>query len=265
MRDAQVSRPLSRGGIMKRIKQLAVGCVLLFALVPFCWAQDEGSSCEAAFVGGKPDKAAIAAIRKAAEENDADAQYRLGCLYRYGWGVEIDRSQAKGWLGHAAGQRHKLARYEFFDLQAWDEVQDKEEKKKRIVELRKQGEAGDVDVQFKLGMIYRDGLGVPRNYTESIKWLGMAARQGLSDAQFRLGMMYYRARGVERDYVKARFWLDKAVAQQHDQALLVVGRMYEMGEDVEKDMTKAMDFYRRSAWRGNGKAKERLERMERGK
>lgn len=249
---------------MMRIKRLVVMWVLLVSLVPFCMAQEEGSSCEAVFADGKPDKAGIAAIRKAAEENDADAQYRLGCLYRYGWGVEVDRAQAKGWLGRAAGQRHRLARHEFFDLQAWDEVQDKEEKKQRIAGLRKQGEAGNADVQFKLGMIYRDGLGVPRDYAEAIRWLEMAARQGMADAQFRLGMMYYRARGVGQDFIRARSWLDKAAAQQHDRALLVIGRMYEMGEGTEKDRAKAMDFYRRSAERGNGKAKERLERMERG-
>lgn len=247
-----------------RIKQLVVIWVLLFSLAPFCQAQEEGSSCEAAFADDRPDKAGIAAIRKAAEENDADAQYRLGCLYRYGWGVEADHAQAKGWLGRAAGQRHRLARHEFFDLQAWDEVQNRQEKKERIAMLRKQGEAGNADVQFRLGMIYREGLGVPRDYAEAIKWLEMAARQGNADAQFRLGMMYYRARGVPQDYVKARFWLDKAAAQQHDRALLVIGRMVEMGEGAQKDREKAMDFYRRSADRGNGKAKERLQHMERG-
>lgn len=244
--------------------RIKVAGAVFFCLAPFCAAQDGASACEAAFADGRPDAAGILAIRKAAEENDAEAQFKLGCLYRYGWGVEADIAQAKGWLGRAAGQRYEKARREFFDLQAWDEVQDRGEKGRRIAELKRYGDAGDAMAQFRLGMIYRDGLGVPRDYDEAVKWLGMAARQGMADAQFRLGMMYYRGRGVMEDHAAARAWLEKAAVQQDDRALLVLGRMYEAGDSVTKDRAKAMDFYRRSAQRGNGKAKERLGEMERG-
>lgn len=244
---------------------MAAGFCLLLGFSPLSAAQEEGSSCELAFVAGKPDKAGIAAIRQAAEANDAQAQYRLGCLYRYGWGVEVDPQQALSWLGRASGQRHSLARREFFDLQTWGEAQALEAKAQKLLALRRQGEAGNADVQFKLGMMYRDGLGVQRDYPESVKWLTLASEQGLADAQFRLGMMYYRGHGVAKDSGQARIWLKRAADQEHDRALLVLGSMYETGDGVEIDKARAKDFYGRSAARGNGKAREQLERMERGK
>lgn len=266
MRGLRVLWVRAVGGFVMRALRFHVACLmpLLLAVCMLPVSAQEGSTCEVAFGGARPDRTALAEIRKAAEADDAEAQYRLGCVYRYGWGVEADRQQAMSWLGRAAGKRHQLARQEFFDLQAWGEIVDREAKKKRLAELRRMGEDGDAEAQFRLGMIYRDGLGVPRDYAESVKWLTLAASQGMADAQFRLGMMYYRARGVEKDYAAAMRWLEKAAGQEHDRALLVMGRMYEVGEGVVVDMAKAKAFYSRSAARGNGKARERLERMERG-
>jgi len=43
---------------------------------------------------------------------------------------------------------------------------------------RVQAEAGDASAQYNLELMYDHGLGVPRDYTEAVRWFRMAAEQG---------------------------------------------------------------------------------------
>src|SRR5690242_20971984 len=51
-------------------------------------------------------------------------------------------------------------------------------------------EQGDADAQFRLGVMYESGQGVPRSDAEAIKWYRKAAEQDDAVAQFNLGIMY---------------------------------------------------------------------------
>ena len=48
-------------------------------------------------------------------------------------------------------------------------------------------EQGDVNAQSLLGMMYRGGLGVPKDLKTAVKWFTPAAEQGNANAQFTLG------------------------------------------------------------------------------
>ena len=52
------------------------------------------------------------------------------------------------------------------------------------------------------------GLGVPQDYKEAVKWLILAAEQGLAQAQYNLGNMYTNGQGVPQDYVLAHMWFN---------------------------------------------------------
>src|SRR4051812_23233578 len=61
----------------------------------------------------------------------------------------------------------------------------------RPVQILEAGsDQGNAAAQNNLGLIYRDGLGVPQDYVEAIKWFRLAAGQGNAGAQFNLGNMY---------------------------------------------------------------------------
>ncbi|MBI3039708.1 sel1 repeat family protein [bacterium] len=62
-----------------------------------------------------------------------------------------------------------------------------------ILELAQRGYA---DAQDLLGVMYKLGDGVSKDYKEAEKWLRLAASQGDSDAQHNLGVMYYNGEGV---------------------------------------------------------------------
>ena len=81
-----------------------------------------------------------------------------------------------------------------------------------IARLKQEAAAGDASAQTTLGESYFLGTGVPKDYTEAVKWLRLAATQGIANAQFNLGFMYYLGIGVPEDYVQAYKWWNLAAA-----------------------------------------------------
>lgn len=51
-------------------------------------------------------------------------------------------------------------------------------------------EQGDAEAQINLGNCYRDGIGVPQDTAEALKWYRAAARQENPEAQYNLGVCY---------------------------------------------------------------------------
>ena len=71
---------------------------------------------------------------------------------------------------------------------------------------------GDAYAQFKLGLMYDKGWGVPEDYAAAVSWYRKAADQGDADAQYNLGGMYDNGQGVPQDYVQAHMWFNLATA-----------------------------------------------------
>jgi TPR repeat protein len=92
--------------------------------------------------------------------------------------------------------------------------EDLKQAKESLEQVRKKGEQGDVQAQFVLGFMYRDGrvLGVPQDYIEAAMWYLLAADQGNIDAMHELGLMYFDGEGVPKDYIAAYIWLNLAAA-----------------------------------------------------
>lgn len=80
-------------------------------------------------------------------------------------------------------------------------------------------EGGDVQAQNYLGVIYYLGLGVPRDYTEAVRWFGLAALAGHPGAQRNLGTMYQQGLGVPKDLLRAHAWFSLAAVQGHEVAV----------------------------------------------
>ena len=78
-------------------------------------------------------------------------------------------------------------------------------------------EQGFATAQFRLGQMYADGKGVPKDVVEAARWLRLAAEQGNADAQFKLGLMYALGKGVPKDYVQAYVWMNIGAAQIGDE------------------------------------------------
>jgi len=128
-------------------------------------------------------------------------------------------------------------------------------------ELRPLAEKGNAEAQTYLGLMYRYGEGVPKNYVEALKWVRKAVEQDYATAQHTLGSMYYRGQGVPQDYAQAVKWYRKAAVQGLAQAQNNLGAMYEMGRGVPQDHAEAVRWYRKAADQGHADAQNNLGSM----
>ena len=149
------------------MKKFISALAVVLALSSTAQAQDYDKGLAAAQAGDYAT--ALQEWRPLAEQGDAEAQYNLGIMYDYGWGVPQDYAEAVSWY-------------------------------------RKAAEQGDADAQNNLGFVYANGKGVPQDYTEAVSWYRKAAEQGYGLAQTNLGIMYQNGQGVIQDYLLAHMW-----------------------------------------------------------
>ena len=65
----------------------------------------------------------------------------------------------------------------------------------RVEACRTAAEQGNASAQFELGLMYANGVGVPQDDAEAVKWYRLAAEQGYASAQLELGRMYANGAG----------------------------------------------------------------------
>ena len=64
---------------------------------------------------------------------------------------------------------------------------------RELTPLAEQGHAG---AQTFLGVMYREGQGVPQDDKTAVKWFTLAAEQGKARAQYNLGVMYRKGHNL---------------------------------------------------------------------
>lgn len=154
----------------------------------------------------KFDKSTIPEIEKAAENGEAEAQFKLGALYANGKGVQQDGRIAAQWLRKAARQNHSAA-------------------------------------QTLLGWCYAGGNGVSENAAEALEWYGKAADQGDTDAMCSLADLLLEGRpGVERNVKSALGWYEKAANLGHPKAQYQLGKLLADGKLVAQNDEAAFQW-----------------------
>jgi len=88
-----------------------------------------------------------------------------------------------------------------------------------LKKLQPMAEQGNADAQLRLGLMYREGNGVPKDDKQAVAWLSKAAEQGQVEAQENLGFSYAKGLGVERDWVQAGKWFSIAAASGKESAI----------------------------------------------
>lgn len=100
---------------------------------------------------------------------------------------------------------------------------------------------------YNLGVMYRDGKGVPQNYAEALRLFRLAADQGWANARFNIGVMYGSGQGVPQNYVEAGRWYRLAADQGFAQAEYNLGVEYSLGQGVPRNYAEALRLFRRAA------------------
>jgi TPR repeat protein len=112
---------------------------------------------------------ALRLIRPLADQGDPLAQYALGGMYAYGFGVPQSYPEAVKWLQAAAAK-------------------------------------GISQAQYELGFMYENGHGVAQDFAQAAYWYQQAAEQGDDSSEVNLGYLYENGKGVDRDFVQAYKW-----------------------------------------------------------
>ena len=154
-------------------------------------------------------EAAWTAARVKAEAGDPAAQFALGAALYYG---SPDTGQAIEWFRKAAAQGHAPAEFQLGQLYdfGFGVAQDDA---LALTWYRKAAEHGSAAAQRTLGELYKKGRAVAADATEAVRWFRLAAEADDLRAQYQLGQMYFDGAGVTRDYLAAYVWFTVAAGQ----------------------------------------------------
>ena len=118
--------------------------------------------------------------------------------------------------------------------------------KEAIILFKKSATQGGINSgtsQSLLGQMYGQGLGVPKDYSESAKWYKRAAENGSRIDQDSLGFYYKNGTGVPQDDKQAVFWFKEAAKQNYSVSQYQLGLMYKNGRGVPKDNKEAVAWF----------------------
>ena len=118
------------------------------------------------------------------------------------------------------------------------------------------------NTQYRLGVSYEKGYGVPQNFKIASVWYESAANLGHKYAQYNLGIFYFKGMSVEKDYKKAAELFQKAAEQGLEQAQYNLGFIYEEGLGVKRDYAKAHKWYLAASESGFKMAKKKLKTIQ---
>jgi TPR repeat protein len=158
--DADVTRALfdvrARATAGDRVAQFSLGALLYF--------------------GANDIAQAVEWLRKAAAQNYAPAEFQVGQLFDFGFGVTQDNGEALTWYRRAA-------------------------------------EHGSGAGARAVGDFYAKGRGVPADVVAAARWYRRGADRDDIQAQYKLAQMYFDGTGVTRDYSSAYVWYTLAASQ----------------------------------------------------
>ena len=113
--------------------------------------------------------------------------------------------------------------------------------------------SGEVAAQLDLAYRYRDGRGTAKDEVQALQWAHRAADRGHADAMDFVGFAYLRGAVVERS-PEIAFGYFKAAAPESAQAAFNLGQCYFGAQGTEQDIPKALDWWKKAAAKGHGRA-----------
>jgi len=127
--------------------------------------------------------AALGIVEPLAHQGLPQAQYQLGEMLFYGWGVPYDHAKAIPWYFKAAQQGHAEAQFWLGGLYAGTKQASKPDFTLSSQWYLKAAEQGHVGAQFSIARHYETGLGVEPDEAKATAWYLKAAQQGHAAAK----------------------------------------------------------------------------------
>jgi len=190
-----------RPDIIHRMRLWSIVVCALFAA---------GASGAAGALSADPDvQRALSEARVKADAGDAMSQFSLGAMLYYG---DEDTSQAIAWFRKAAALAYPPAEFQMGQLYDFGFGVSQDDTA-ALGWYRKAAEHGSAAGRRVVGDFYQKGRGVPADAAEAARWYRRAADGDDIRAQYQLGQMYFTGSGVALDYVSAYVWFSLAAGQ----------------------------------------------------
>ncbi|HEY0920750.1 peptidoglycan-binding protein, partial [Devosia sp.] len=155
------------------------------------------------------------ALRRAAADGDARAQFEVAAVYTEGRAVPEDLATAATWYERAAAQGFAPAQYRLGNLYEHGQGVPRDLEQARLW-YQRAAEAGNRMSMHNLAALHAGGALGEQQFDTAAQWFGQAAERGLKDSQFNLGMLYARGLGVPQDLEQSYKWF--AIAAMHGDA-----------------------------------------------
>ena len=109
---------------------------------------------------------------------------------------------------------------------------------------------------YNLGILFREGRGVKRDFITAADWIQRAARAGNGYAQTTLGEMYELGEGVSKDFPMAAKWYERAAQQGITVAQLQLSILHGTGQLGKRDLVQSYKWVLLAAHLGHEKTGE---------
>ncbi|HTK84184.1 MAG TPA: hypothetical protein VL625_03775 [Patescibacteria group bacterium] len=210
--------------------------------------------------------------RKAASQNNRNAEYALGKLYVNGHGMPLPLQASNPlppdpyyegvrWFKKAANHGLAQAQFQHALMFLYGDGENIDFSMARA-SFQSAAQQGLAPAQFNIALMCATGLGGDTDYACAAKWYERAAAQGLILAQNNLGELFEHGAGVTQDYEIAAKWYRAAAETGYPVAQYNLGRLYRDGRGVSKDTSQAMSLFAKSAAEGNVEALAELDELK---
>ena len=136
-----------------------------------------------------------------------------------------------------------------------------EERDNAVAGMKEIAEAGDVNAQYLMGKLWRDGPLLTPDSVNARYWFTLAAEQGHAPAQYALGKLLLSKDIEVRDLEQGIRWLERSAEQGNPHAHYRLGKEYLKGEVVEKDTPLGMNHIYTAALDGHAYAQYLLGKL----
>jgi TPR repeat protein len=194
--------------------------------------------------------------RRAADQGFVQAIVALGRCYRFGTHVPKDIKAATEWFSKAADTEDPLGLVNLGWIFGYESPRDPE----RAVSLYERAAAkGQADAMYELFLAYRDGNGVPEEFTTALRWIEASAHADHPAGQALFG--YWCETNSPSNMPEAVRWYRKAADLSDPDGCIELAELYSRGIGTPRNLEdRPIPLLQRSAAFGHVRAKRILAR-----
>ena len=205
-------------------------------------------------------------FERSAKQKNKFAQFSLANLYYYGSGIEKDLSQAFLWYQKSSSQGQPYAAYSIAQMYRYGEYVTKDNDTAQryyqqalsgFLKIENNDMAND-DLFYKLGQMFKLGLGTNSDVTKAIKYFKRSAEMNNKNGLFEYGKALLIGEHIPQDTDSTVKLLEKAVKLKNSNAKRFLALEYISEEHLEQDIEKGIALLTECADSGDVIASYRL-------